>query len=696
MTNFPRLKVITLCLMIAVYALSGCAKVTSDPTTIPITTVPTASSIPSTAAPVTNVVITHPELELITPYNTEHIEQIDQWGQGNVNGVALSPDGTLIAVSTTTGIYLYDRNTARQTDYIDIRIGNDIEPQACSPTGNIAFSPDGSTLAIANTDIKLWDIKSRTTRGIINNKVEDPASHITEIQFSLDGTRIFGVQKRASGYPCYTGWGSLVIYALDTGELIFRSDYSRYEEGPETIFHEKNGTVFIAYIGANKKGRTILKVDLRTGIIKKEIPSPDVYSINNTGALIYKWISEGGNGGGYSQTRIVDLDSFKDIEILRADATLIPHSDNIIIREKQALTVRTIEGEVTCSKPINSETIPPFLPIMFSLDGTVGISWNSHGFRAGDIRVWDLKECTISEPILTFPEVARKLSISPDGRSVITSSIAGYTFHVFDTKTGKMRFSLSGYDAEFSADGKQVFVVNDDALNAYDVETGKYLYPVLKDDFDYMTSVMVSPNGKFLAINDTSTREYRVTSLDKNSSMGEIPDLLASELHFSRNGKFMAEIKDGEGVSELRFWDLSNGSELIQQRGLLPRQGYTEPTFNSDFSQLVTLDTDGYYKLAYLWNVQKLSLVNVFSQPFLKQKRPINNLEIISGDRLLFAHGSTPDVFLFWNVQTGDLLSEVPVEIRHSEFGNPIAFSSDERLILALDGDGTIHVWGIK
>ena len=111
--------------------------------------------------------------------------------------MALSPDGSLIAMSTTTGIYLYDRRTIAQVDFIDIRIGNqdEVEDQNCLTTGNLAFSPDGSTLAIANTEITLWDLKTKTIQKVIENKIKDITSIITNIQFSSDGSRIMGVER---------------------------------------------------------------------------------------------------------------------------------------------------------------------------------------------------------------------------------------------------------------------------------------------------------------------------------------------------------------------------------------------------------------------------------------------------------------------------------------------------------------------
>lgn len=679
---------VRMCLLIIGSVLAACQGVIPVQESLP-TNSPTPTATP-TVIPTMEVAVTHPELEVITPYNVDRLEQIDQWGKGKVNGIALSPDGNLIAVSTSTGIYLYDRKTVEQIGYIDIRVGNksEVDEQMCPITGNLAFSPDGVVLAIADANITLWNLETNAISKVIENKIEDVASNITEIQFSSDGSRIMAIQKTASGYPCYMGWGSLVIYTVDEGELIFRRDHFRYEEGPDTIFRENNGRALISYLDRNRNdGYFFLEVSLRTGDVIRERPSDIISSMNATSAVVYR----------YSQTHIVDLTTLQDIATLDTDVHLIPGSDKMLILEQQKLTVLALNGDVVCSAPLDAEAAKAILPDEFSSQGTIALSWNYYGTQAGTVRIWDLEQCTISKPVLIFPEIARHIDISSDGRSILTGSSAGYTFYVFDAQTGQMRFLLSGFDAQFSADGKQVFVVETKAINAYDVNTGEYLYPVVEVDSDYMTAIIVSPDGQLIVINDTSLRNFQFFEIGSHPTINKIPTFSHSYVYFSRDQKLMAVIGGSLGVSEFRFWDITTGNQLTEWQGQLPSDGYDYyHSFNSDFSQVAMLGTDGYYKYVYIWDIPEFSLAKVLTQPFPNTARPISNLEFLSQDRLFFARGVSPDAFLFWDVQTGNLLAEIPAEIHGSELGNSVAFSPDERLLLILDSDGTIHVWGVK
>ena len=93
-------------------------------------------------------------------------------------GLAWSPDGKLLAVSSSSGIYLYDPKTLNEVHLIKTGVR----------VANVAFSPDGKLLASANWDktVKLWDVASgqevRSLSGHTNN--------VMRVAFSLDGKQL--------------------------------------------------------------------------------------------------------------------------------------------------------------------------------------------------------------------------------------------------------------------------------------------------------------------------------------------------------------------------------------------------------------------------------------------------------------------------------------------------------------------------
>ena len=91
----------------------------------------------------------------VADYATWHLPEgaLARLGKGAVEAVAFSPDGQVLAVAGSIGIWLYDVATYRE---LALLTGN---------TGEIfsmSFSPDGSVLAAGGSDVVLWDVSSRS------------------------------------------------------------------------------------------------------------------------------------------------------------------------------------------------------------------------------------------------------------------------------------------------------------------------------------------------------------------------------------------------------------------------------------------------------------------------------------------------------------------------------------------------------
>ena len=111
---------------------------------------------------------------------------IARLGKGGVSyrdrGIAFSPDGSRLAVATSMGVWLYDTETF---DEIALLTGHKEEVTV------VAFSPDGTKLAAASGFhfpgmLKFWDVE--TGRNIATLQVQEGS--VNSVAFSPDGTKL--------------------------------------------------------------------------------------------------------------------------------------------------------------------------------------------------------------------------------------------------------------------------------------------------------------------------------------------------------------------------------------------------------------------------------------------------------------------------------------------------------------------------
>ena len=103
---------------------------------------------------------TTPTTTTITPTTTPSSEN-------KILDIALSADGNKLAIYANSGVYIYDTETLSKTVFQEFRnlyYDKYSKYKGVEPSGAIAFSSDGNTLAISgrfpDTAVQLWDFRT--------------------------------------------------------------------------------------------------------------------------------------------------------------------------------------------------------------------------------------------------------------------------------------------------------------------------------------------------------------------------------------------------------------------------------------------------------------------------------------------------------------------------------------------------------
>ena len=127
------------------------------------------------------VVLVLSSLLCLTPYFADSQifpkTPVSRLNKGTINEVAVSPDGNLLAVAGSLGIWLYD---AKDLTEIGLLLGH------TAWVSSVTFSPDGKLLASAGSwdyTVRLWDVARRKKIGVLKGHTKE----LRTVTFSPDG-----------------------------------------------------------------------------------------------------------------------------------------------------------------------------------------------------------------------------------------------------------------------------------------------------------------------------------------------------------------------------------------------------------------------------------------------------------------------------------------------------------------------------
>ena len=585
---------------------------------------------------------------------------IARWGTGPPRNLAYSPDGLTLAVSTLFAVWLLDVRTD--------------SPVAMIPTDRMArwlsYSPDGATLLIGDEsgNVRMWDVASGEEKATLRQEAA-----VYSAVFSSDGaTLLIGDES-----------GNVRMWDVASGEEKAIPNRDNFRE------HGCEGSVAAAFVLDGEAlsvacdGRLMLWY-LKIGTAKTLLSSQDEL-FRGRGGYDRRWVlwqfSADGTtlvtvnyvapyGIQYAITTFIDASSGELIGQIsteygfNSNLALSPVGRTIVNFITRAASVATVYDaskdeplEISMPVLLGDSRTPEIFSVAVSPDGTTlaVISEENNQVYFMDIVNLDQRNRTVGEWNASSQIFAlsrtRWLSFSPDGATLAVEYDYGYQLRLLDVASGKV---------------KTVLRVDTDAYTS----RSQYLF---------------SPDGATLAAvyrrGSTSTLNWwDLASSETKAALVAPESDYISTFAFSPDGAMIATA--GRGI-HLRD---ATGKQKLVNREAHDGDRVTSLAFSPDGSVLASASSGGQIRI---WELSYLSSMATF-----QHGASVMSLAFSPDESALVSFGEDGTVRT-WDMASRKLVVVLEVEDHRVIKRGALALSPDGLMLVSMDNDGTVRTWDV-
>ncbi len=684
---------------ITIFCLTGILAL-SQTRAAPVST-PTPAPAPPPTAPRAQPALAGTPVPLpaepITPDNVDRIQQLAMWGKGRIEQLAYSPDGKILAVGTTAGVWLYDAETLAELRFINT--GNFV--------GSLAFTGDGRKLVtdVGASTLMTWDVATgeklnsvRVRDGFASSGAgSSPQSVFSEGAELLAATlddRTVGLWEVVDGKPLRiikddagtknlavspdgslltTGGSSEIkVWDAQTGSLLYSLSGPGKTQYSLTFSPGDEGAMLLAVEG--KEGDVQLW-DARSGMLVHTIQTPSSsyvgkFTFSPDAKLLAVTTSEPSSELNAPDTPIVQIWQVTDETLLRTLKADMDGSSLIFSPDSRQLASFIPDGVIRRWDSQTGNLLdslsgfgPPGWPIpniplpAFWSENTIFISNPVNN----QIELWDLEVGQTIKTLEGHQSQITNLVLSSDGRTLASAELGRKTFFMWDPSTGENLgiYKVYVYDGEakalaISPDGQLIAVVKLPGRSPGVV----YQRNRLNDNEWYISygRKWTLESGIFVGWAKGSLISKRILAAVSKADTGEFvtylnpqANQLGGSLAFSPDSRILA-VGTGSGTTQL--WDTDTGTLTNTLSSNSSRNHVSSLTYSPD---------------------GRLLVAGMEYPPFDSVGPPTPTIEL-------------------WDVEKGVLLSALEgyqANIVHLEF------SLDGSLLAMASSDGTMRLWGI-
>ena len=616
-------------------------------------------------------------------------------GKGWISEIDYSPDGSLLAVASSIGVWLYDAHTGNEVALLTGHRG---------AVTSVAFSPDGMRVASGSDDdtVRLWDVHTGKLLYTLNGH----ANMVNSVAFSPDGALM------ASG-----DWQGIIrLWDAHSGENHLLLD--GHTKGVNSVAFSPDGLT----LASGSDDTTVRLWDARSGKLLKTLKghrdSVNSLAFSPDGTKFASGASAGSGEGLPQVLRMWDARTGEHLQTFGKladcgffDCAFTPENYDGHFLDVTCVDF-TPDGETLASggddgiRFWNAHTGEHLKTPEGHTDIVASVAFSPNGFtlvsasREG-IRFWRTRTGQGLRTIQEHAPPVLSVAFSPSGDAFVSGGI-DWSLRLWDVRTREIRQRFEGYAASvaFSPDGsmlasgalfpdsRRYFAQRADAytpVRLWDADTGKFLRE-LKAHKGTVFSVAFSPDGGMLA---SGSRDKTICLWDTRTG----DNLTTFEGHtdeiysvaFSPDGRTLAS---GSLDKTVRLWDVRSGENLYTLGA------HTKQVISVEFSPDGTLlASGGLDKTIRLWQPQTGQALRT-----LKGYTGWVTSLAFSPDGSVLASGSgdhplgdtNTNSIRFWNPRTGKLLQTLD---GHSAYVTSVDFLPDSGGLASASWDGTILLW---
>ena len=521
-------------------------------------------------------------------------------GKGEITGnVAYSPDGTRLAVAGSIGIWIYDAQTDAELDFFSsVRTidQDEFEGELIIPSGHryhigcITFSPDGKILASGGWDhtIVLWDAITGQQKAVLkDNNFNAMGGDVRCLSFSSDGKTL------ASGH----GDGNIRLWDVKTTKQkkllgghsshVYCMSFSPADK--KMLVSGSHEELWLWNVATGKHQ----SIYIATEILKK---------VESDGSRIYEW--------------------------------------------------------------------PAVFALSFSSDGKTLAT----AHRDSTVRLWDIETKTAKTIFKGHTDFVDSVRFSPDGKTLISGSW-DKTVRLWDVRTGEQKATLIGHadrieSVAYSSIGRTIASKDDgNTVRLWDTTKGKHK-SVLKGYTPHIRSIEYSPDGTVIASagSDGKIRLWNAASRKQEKTfIGHSESV--SDISFSPDGEILVS---GGGDNILCLWNVNTG-KLIKAI-----EGHTDKVTSVSFNGQILASASG--DEIWIWD----AAIGEHVRTFIGHSGIVSDI-LFSPDGKILASGSrsktayaADNSVLLWDVKTGQQLARMD---GHPQGITDLSFSPDGKIL---------------